>query len=150
MNLEQTINEQLKEAIKSGDKLRLETIRSIRASIIEFNKSGLNREMNADDELKILQTAAKRRKDAIELYIKGNRNDLADKEKLELGIITEFLPAQMSEEDIITVVDQLIRQSDAKGIQDLGKIMGPAMKELKGKADGALVQKIVKSRLENL
>ena len=97
-----------------------------------------------------MQTPSKRRKDAIELYLKGNRNDLADKEKLELEIISEFLPAQMSEEDIIKVVDQLIIQSGAKSMQDLGKIMGPAMKELKGKADGALVQKIVKSRLENL
>jgi uncharacterized protein YqeY len=140
----------LKDAIKNSDKLRMETLRSIRASIIEFNKSGIGREMNPDDELKLLQTASKRRKDAIELYEKGNRPELAEKEKQELVIITEFLPAQLPEDEVIKIIDALITQTGAAGMQDLGKVMGPAMKELKGKADGGLVQSLVKSRLENI
>ena len=90
MNLEKTITEELKKAIKLGSKLRMETLRSLRATIIEFNKSGIGREMNDDDELKILQSAAKQRRDAIELYEKAGRTELSDKEKAELVIITEL------------------------------------------------------------
>lgn len=149
MGLEQIINDELKNAIKSGDKLRMETIRSIRAGIIEFNKSGAAREMNPEDELKLLQSAAKKRKDAIELYEKGGRQDLADKEKSELEIIREFLPKQMSEDDVRNVIKKIFDDIKPEGLKDLGKVMGASMKELKGKADGALVQNIVKELLGN-
>ncbi len=147
MSLETIINEQLKNAIKSGDKIRLETIRSLRASIIEFNKSGANREMNNDDELKILKSAAKKRKDAIEMYEKGGRMELAEKEKQELEIINSFLPEQTSEEEIKNVVLKTIQYENAEGIKDMGKVMGTVMKELKGKADGNLVRQIVQTEL---
>jgi uncharacterized protein YqeY len=147
MGLEQKINEELKNAIKSGDKVRLETIRSIRAAIIEFNKSGAGREMNSDDELKILQSAAKKRKDAIALYEQGNRQELADKEKQELTIIEEFLPKQIPDDEIKEVIRKVIADVGANDIKDLGKVMGQAMKELKGKADGAKVQQFVRDLL---
>jgi len=147
MSLEAIINEQLKDAIKSGDKIRLETIRSLRASIIEFNKSGANREMNNDDELKILKSAAKKRKDAIEMYEKGGRTELAEKEKQELEIINSFLPKQASEEEIKNVVLKTIQNVNAEGIKDMGKVMGTVMKELKGKADGNIVRQIVQTEL---
>ena len=147
MNFEEKINNELKAAIKSGDKLRMETIRSLRAAIIEFNKSGVNRELNSDDELKILQNAAKKRKDAIELYEKGNRQDLADKERSELLIINELLPEQMSAEAIKLVIKKIIADTGASGMKDIGKVMGASMKELKGQAEGAVVQQIVKNLL---
>ena len=147
MGLETIINTQLKEAIKSGDKTRIETIRSLRASIIEFNKSGVGREMNDDDELKILKSAAKRRKDAIEMYVKGGRMELAEKEKQELEIINSFLPEQASEEEIKNIVSRTIQSVNAEGMKDMGKVMGIVMKELKGKADGNLVRQIVQSEL---
>jgi uncharacterized protein YqeY len=147
MNLEQQISEELKLALKSGDKIRLETIRSIRASIIEFNKSGAGREMNHDDEIKILNSLAKRRKDAIQLYEQGKRQDLADQEKSELKIIEEFLPQQMSAEEIKLILSKLIEEVGAKELKDLGKVMGRAMKELSGKADGNTVQAMVKQML---
>jgi len=147
MGLEEKINEELKAAIKSGNKLRMETLRSIRASIIEFNKSGLNRTMNEDDEMKLLMTNAKKRRDAIELYEKGNRQDLADKEKSELTIIEEFLPAKISEEEVRQFVLKVISDTNAEGLKDIGRVMGPVMKELKGKADGNLVQQMVKNLL---
>lgn len=150
MNLETTINDELKNAIKQSDKLRMETLRSLRATIIEFNKSGIGREMNDDDELKILQSAAKKRRDAIELYEKAGRTELSDKEKAELVIITEFLPKQLSEEDVKTIITKVISETGATGFKDMGKVMGATMKELKGKADGNLVQTLVKSGLENL
>ncbi|MFA6571174.1 MAG: GatB/YqeY domain-containing protein [Bacteroidota bacterium] len=147
MNLETKINEELKNAIKSGDKIRLETIRSLRAGIIEFNKSGAGREMNEADELKILQLNAKRRRDAIALYEQGGRTDLVEKEKAELAIIEEFLPKQMSEVEVKEIITNVISESGATDLKDMGKVMGASMKQLQGKADGNLVQKIVKELL---
>jgi len=147
MNLEPKINEELKQAIKSGDKLRMETLRSVRASIIEFNKSGIGREMNEEDEIKLLQNAAKRRRDAIELYEKGNRQDLADKEKAELVILSEFLPKQISETEAKAIVQKIAAEVGATEMKDLGRVMGQVMKELKGKYDGAKVQALVREIL---
>ena len=147
MNFEQKINEEMKAAMKSGDKLRLETIRSIRAGILEFQKSGIDREMNEQDAQKILLSGAKKRKDAIEMYSQANRKDLADKEAAELKIIEEFLPKQMTEDEITEFVTNFIAEVGAEGMQHLGKVMGPAMKQLTGKADGSTVQRIVKELL---
>ena len=149
MTFEEKINEELKLATKSGDKVRLETIRSIRAAIIEFKKSGIDREMNSDDELKILGNQAKRRKDAIEMFEKGNRFDLVEKEKAELAIIEEFLPKQLADEEIMDICKKIINDSGVTHVKDFGKVMGIAMKELKGKADGAKVQSILKSLLSS-
>lgn len=147
MDFEKTINEQLKKATLGGDKIRMETLRSLRAQIIEFNKSGAGRDMNEDDALKILKSAAKKRRDAITMYEKGNRQDLVDKEKAELAIIEEFLPEQMGVDEIRKFVSGKISEIGAEGMKDMGKVMGIAMKELKGKADGGAVKDIVKELL---
>lgn len=147
MNLEEKVNEALKKAIKDGNKVRMDTLRSIRASIIEFNKSGIGRAITPDDELKILQSAIKKRKDAIELYEKGGRQELADREKEEIKIIQEFLPAQLSEDEVRSVVKKIITELNANSLKDLGKVMGKAMHELRGKAEGSLVQSIAKELL---
>lgn len=147
MNLEEKVSEELKKAIKEGDQVRMDVLRSIRAAILEFKKSGINREMNEEDEIKILNSLAKKRKEAIELYEKGGRTDLADKEKKELEVIQSFLPAQMSEEEIRNFLVNIINELNAQSPSDLGKVMGRAMKELKGKADGSLVQQIAKELL---
>lgn len=144
---EQKINEELKSAMKSGDKIRLNTIRSIRAAILEFQKSGIDREINQEDFFKILNSAAKKRKDSIELYTAANRKDLADIESNELKIIEEFLPEKMSENDISDFIKEFIKNVSAEGMKDFAKVIGPVMKELKGKADGSFVQKLVKELL---
>ncbi len=149
MNLEERINEELKNSIKSGDKIRMETLRSIRAAIIEFNKSGAGRELNEEDGLKILNSNAKKRKDAIVLYEQGNRSDLADKEKQELKIIEEFLPQQLSDDEVKNIIKKIKEEVGASDIKDLGKVMGPVMKELKGKADGGKVQQFVREMLSS-
>ncbi len=149
MNLEQTITEQMKAAMKSGDKLRLETVRSIRAAILEFNTSGVGRPMNDDDEVKLLQKLAKKRKDAMEIFRANGRNEAADKEQAELAILEEFLPTMLDEAEIKTVVERVIADTGATTQKDFGKVIGAAMKELKGKADGTLVQTVVKSLLGN-
>lgn len=147
MSLTETINQQLKAAMLASDKIRLETLRSIRALILEFEKSGVDRAMTSEDEIKILTSAAKKRKDAIEAYDAAGRTEAADKERLELTIIQEFLPAQMSDDAIRAELQSVIAAIGATSPSDVGKVMGAAMKTLKGKADGTVIQRIAKELL---
>jgi uncharacterized protein len=147
MTLAETINQQMKAAMLAADKLRLETLRSIRALILEFEKSGIDRAMTPDDEVKILLSAAKKRRDAIEAFDNAGRTEAADKERAELAIIQEFLPAQMSEDDVRAELRAIITTVGATGPGDVGKVMGAAMKTLKGKADGGMIQRIAKDLL---
>jgi uncharacterized protein len=147
MDLTQRIINDLKTAMKSGDKLRLETLRMVRAQILEFEKKGLDRPMNEDDELSILSAAAKRRKEAIEQFKNAGRVDLAEKETKELEIITEYLPKQLSREEARTIVSNLVKQSGALSVKEMGKVMPLAMKELKGKVDSALISELVRQNL---
>ncbi len=149
MTFEQQINEDLKESMKSGDKLRLETLRSLRASIIEFSKSGTGKDMSEEDAQKILLNASKKRKDAIEMYKQAGRQDLLEKEESELAIIAAYLPEQLSESEIVDALKLIIQQVGAEGPKDMGKVMGLAMKELRGKADGTLVQQCLKQLLQS-
>jgi len=146
--IKEKINDLMKEAMKSGDKLKLETLRSIRAAFIEFDKSGSGKELTEEEEIKIINSLTKKRKESIEIFEKANRLDLAEKEKKELEILLSFLPQQLSEEEIAKKLDEIIAQVGAKDSKDFGKVMGVAMKEFKGRADGKVVQSILKSKLE--
>lgn len=150
MGLSEVIVEQMKVAMKNGDKVRLETLRSLRAAILEFETAAVQKEFSAEEEVKLLLSASKKRKDAIEMYTNANRADLAEKEQLELSIIQEFLPKQLDRSEISKIISQIISDVNAEGIKDKGKVMGPAMKSLRGKADGNLVQEIVAELLESL
>ena len=99
MSLSEKINSDLKDAMKSGDSVRLQTIRSIRAQILEFEKSGSGKKLDTEEEIKLLSTSAKKRKEAIEEYQKAGRNDLAANEEAELKIIMSYLPKQLSGEE---------------------------------------------------
>jgi uncharacterized protein YqeY len=145
MGLKDKINQDLKDAMKSGDKLKLETIRSVRALILEFEKSGTGKELTPDDEIKMLSTAAKKRKDAIEQYRNAGREELAAKEEAELKILQEYMPKQLSEEEILSEVKRIAASVNASAKEDFPKLMPAVMKELKGKADG----KAVKTAVEN-
>lgn len=147
MNLRDKINEDLKSAMKSGNKIRLETVRSIRALILEFEKSGTGKELNQEEELKLLTSAAKRRKDSIEQYSKAGRNDLAEREEEELKIIQEYLPKQLSEEEISFEVKKIAGEIGAGTKDDFPRLMPQVMKELKGKADGKVVKLVVEKYL---
>lgn len=147
MNLKEKINQDLKEAMKSGDKLKLETIRSIRALILEFEKSGAGREINQDDEVKMLSTAVKKRKDSIEQFRNAGREELALKEEKELGILLNYLPKQLGEDEITFEVKRIASEIGAKSKEDFPKLMPLVMKELKGKAEGKLVKSVVEKIL---
>jgi uncharacterized protein YqeY len=150
MSLQEKINEDLKSAMKAGEKIRTETLRSLRAGIIEFEKSGAGRAMSPDDEMKILTTNAKKRREAIEFYDKNNRPELAEKERAELAVIQAYLPQQLTREEVSVRVADVIRELGAAGPQDANKVMPVLMKEMKGKADGKLVQELVKEQLAAL
>ncbi len=134
----------LTNAMKSGDKLKTETLRMLRAQILEFEKSGAGREMNADDDMKILLSSVKKRKDSIEMYEKANRMDLADKELKEIEIVQAYLPKQMSREEAEVIITKII--ADA-GTKELSKVMPLVMKELKGKLEGKVINEIVKLKI---
>ncbi|MEJ2505032.1 MAG: GatB/YqeY domain-containing protein [Ignavibacteriaceae bacterium] len=147
MNLKEKVNEDLKEALKSGDKIRLQTIRSIRALILEFEKSGSGKEFNEEEEIKLLSSAAKKRKESIEQYKNAGRNDLAQNEEAELNIIMGYLPKQLDEKEIENKIREIAKELGAETKADFGKLMSAAMKELKGKADGKVVKLIVEKVL---
>lgn len=143
MSLKDRINTDLKDAMKSGNKIRLETIRSIRALILEFEKSGTGKEFTAEEEIKMLSTAAKKRKESIELFRNGGREELAKKEEAELEVIMDYLPKQLSESEILEIVKKVASEVGASTKADFGKLMPNVMKETKGKADGKTVKTIV-------
>ncbi len=147
MSLESQISKDITIAMKAGDKLRTETLRMLRAQFIELNKRGLNREISPEEELQLLTTAAKKRKEAIEEFTKAGRTEMAEKEKNELLIIQEYLPKQLEKEEVIAVVKKIIVDTGAGSQKDFGKVMPLVMKELKGKADGKIIQEIVKELL---
>jgi hypothetical protein len=149
MNLKDKINEDLKSAMKSGDKLRLETIRSIRALILEFEKSGKGNELNADEELKMLNGAVKKRRDSIEQFSLAGRTELAQKEEAELNILMSYMPKQLTEEEVYIEVKRIAEEIQANGKEDFPKLMSKAAQMLKGKTDGKIVKAKVDKYLEN-
>ncbi len=146
MDLKDKINNDLKEALKSGDKLRLKTVRSIRALILEFEKSGTNKEFNEEEEIKLLSSAAKKRREAIEEYNKAGRKDLTSIEEEELKVILSYLPKQLTEEEILSEVKALAEEIGASGKADFPKLMQASIKKLKGQAEG----KAIKAAVEKL
>lgn len=147
MGLREKINEDMKTAMKSGDKVRLETIRSVRALILEFDKSGANRELTPEDEIAMLSTAVKKRKESVEMFTNAGRMDLAEKETAELKILQEYLPKQLSEDEVIQEIKTIAVEVNASTKADFGKLMPAAMKSLKGKADGKVVKSLVEKFL---
>lgn len=147
MDYVQLINDQIKSAMIAKETLRLETLRSIRAGIIEFEKNGSGKSLDEESFLKIVQTGVKKRKDSIAQYESANRPELAEKEKTELAILMEFMPQQMGEEEVRSVVQTIATEIGATSQADFPKLIGAVMKQLKGKADGSLIQQTVKSIL---
>ncbi len=143
------LQSQLKESMMAKDTEKTSVLRMLISAITyyEIQKGGAGYEANDEDVLTVIQKEAKQRKDSISEYEKANRQDLADKEKSELKMLQEYLPKQLSEEEIKELVKQTISQTGASNIQDLGKVMGQLAPQTKGKADGAVVSRIVREEL---
>jgi uncharacterized protein YqeY len=147
MTLNERIAEDMKTALKDGERTKLETLRTVRAQILELSKRGTDNPVTADDEVNVLRTAIKKRKEAIELYTQAGRMDLAEKESRELEIIQSYLPKQLDAGEIEREVERILKTVGILSPRDFGKAMGAVMKELKGKAEGGMVQDVVKRKL---
>lgn len=150
MSINQKILDDIKRAMKAKDADRLRVLRSLKSKLMEkeiSERKGGEASISDDQAVDVLMKAAKQRKESIEQYEKGGRDDLADVEKKELEVIESYLPDMMDEEEIREVVQKKIDELGASGMQDMGKVMGALMDELKGKAEGSLVSSVVRQEL---
>ena len=149
MNLKDVIQEDMKAAMRGKEEMRLSTIRMLKSAIqyYEIQKGGAGYEATDEDVVEVAGREIKKRKEAIELYEKGNRQELADKEKAEMEVLQKYLPEQMSEDDVKKLIDDAIASTGASTMQDMGKVMGILSPQIKGKADGGMVSSLVRSKL---
>jgi hypothetical protein len=150
MSLKEIIDADIKAAMKAKDKIRLETVRSIKKFILEKEVSLRpqgQESLTPEQEVEILVQQAKQRRDSIEQFKTAGRTDLVDKEAQELAIIETYLPQQLSEEQLKEIIGEIIVTLGATSPKDLGKVMGTAIKQLKGQADGKKIEQIVKEKL---
>jgi uncharacterized protein YqeY len=146
MSILERLTEEMKEAMKSGEKERLSTIRLLRGQIkdAEINKRAA---LTDDEELTVLNNAAKKRKESIEAFSAAGRADLAEKERAELTVIQSYLPSPLTDEEIETIVNEAIAAAAAQTIKDLGKVMPLVVAKTKGRADGKVVSDLVRKKL---
>ncbi|MBS2100324.1 GatB/YqeY domain-containing protein [Carboxylicivirga linearis] len=148
MSLEVTLNNDIKEAMKAKDRVRLEALRGVKKEVLEAKTAkGGGGELDDTAIVKIIQKMVKQRKDAAALYKEQNREDLAEKELEEVVAISGYLPAQMSKDELTAAVKAIIEKTGATSMKEMGKVMGVASKELAGKADGKDISAVVKELL---
>lgn len=148
MSLEQLINSDIKTAMLAKDKASLRTLRAIKSQIILAKTAeGASGEMGKATEIKMLSKMVKQRKDSLEIYHTQGRDELAAKEEEEIGVIENYLPKQLSTEELTTVLQKIIADTGASSMRDMGKVMGMASKQFAGKADGKTISTIVKQLL---
>lgn len=147
--LKQKLRDELKQSMLAKNVLKTSVLRLLLSAInyYEIQKGGAGYEATDEDVLQVIQKEAKQRKDSIEEFKKAARQELVDKEAKELEMLQAYLPQQMNEEEIKKLAIDAIKETNAKGMQDIGKIMGLLMPKVKGKADGSLVSKIVREEL---
>lgn len=146
MSLEEKLFEEMKQAMKTNDKIRLSTIRMIRSS--SKNKEiELRRKLEDEDIFKVIQGMVRKGEESVEQFQAGGRNDLVEKEKMEIEILKSFLPQPIPQEEIIKIIDETIQETQSSSLKDLGKVMKAVMPRLGGKADGKVINQLVKERL---
>ncbi|MGB8704708.1 MAG: GatB/YqeY domain-containing protein [Gillisia sp.] len=148
MSLQDEVMTEMKAAMRAKDSVKLEALRAIKGQILLANTESSSKDgLSQEEELKLLQKLVKQRKDSAAIYKEQGREDLAEPELAQAAVIEQFLPEQMSEDEIANKVDEIIAKTGASGMQDMGKVMGMASKELAGKADGKTISMIVKRKL---
>lgn len=141
--------EQIKVAMKAKDTVALESLRAIKSALLLESTSGSGKEISEEDEIRLVQKLVKQRKDSAAIFIEQGRKDLADPELAQVAVIEQFLPEQLTEEEVEKVVIQTIDATGASDMKDMGKVMGIVSKELAGQADGKLISTIVKQKLSS-
>ncbi|GAB2766464.1 GatB/YqeY domain-containing protein [Salinimicrobium soli] len=148
MSLQEKVMTEMKAAMRAKDTIKLEALRAVKSAILLAQTESAGKDgLSEDDELKLLQKLVKQRRESAAIYTEQGRADLAQPEIDQALVIQSFLPEQMSEEEIEKKVEEIIQRTGASGMQDMGKVMGVASKELAGKADGKTISNIVKQKL---
>lgn len=146
-NLEIKIMSDLKDAMKSKNQAALRGIRAIKAALLLSKTDGSGKELNEADEIKMIQKLVKQRQDSLDIFKTQGREDLAVIEEEEIQILQNYLPEQLNEDQIIKIVEQIIQDTQAEGMKDMGKVMGIASKKVAGKADGKTLADLIKKLL---
>ena len=146
MSLEEKLVEEMKQAMKSNDKLRLSTIRMIR-SALKNKEIELKKKLEDEEVIKVIQVMVRKGEESVEQFQTGGRVDLVEKEKKEIEILKSFLPQPLSQEELLKIIDQSIQETQASSPKDIGKVMKSIMPKIGGKADGKLINQLVKERL---
>ena len=150
MSLQDKVMAEMKDAMRAKDSNKLEALRAVKSAILLARTDASGKDgLSEDEELKLLQRLVKQRKESAAIYKEQGREDLAQPELDQAAVIEGFLPEQKSEQEIEVEVDKIISESGANGMQDMGKVMGMASKELAGRADGKTISAIVKKKLAN-
>tara|TARA_R110002072_G_scaffold69648_2_gene169061 strand:- start:108 stop:557 length:450 start_codon:yes stop_codon:yes gene_type:complete len=148
MSLQKQVMDKMKEAMKAKDTVALQALRAVKSAfLLAKTETGVQAELTEEQEIKIIQKQVKQRKDSAAIFLKQDRQDLAEPELAEIAVLEQFLPEALSEEKIEEVVVATIKKVGASGMQDMGKIMGIVSKELAGKADGKTISTLVKKNL---
>ena len=147
MSLELTINEAIKTAMREKDKVALDSLRAVKSQILLLKTEAKGADVSVEQEIAILQRMIKQRKDSYEQFVAQNRTDLAEVEAAQMKVIEQFLPAQLTTEELEAEIKKIIAETGAESIKDLGKVMGTASKALAGKSDGKSISEMVKKLL---
>jgi len=148
MKIEEKINESIKDSMKEKNRLRLDSLRAIKSAIlIEKTKSGSKDQIEESVVLKILQKMVKQRNDSAKIYLEQNRKELAEVEVSQANIISEFLPTQLSESELLEMIDKVIEEVSAESMKDMGKVISIVNKRVSGQAEGGVIAEIVKKKL---
>lgn len=147
MSLEDTINEAIKSAMREKDKVALDSLRAVKSQILLLKTEGKGGEVSAEQEIAILQRMIKQRKDSYEQFAAQGRNDLAEVEDAQMKVIEQFLPKQLTPEELETEMKAIIAETGAETLKDLGKVMGVASRTLGGKSDGKSISEMAKKLL---
>jgi hypothetical protein len=146
MSLEERLVEEMKQAMKSNEKLRLSTIRMIR-SALKNKEIELRKKLEDEEVVKVIQAMVRKGEESVEQFQTGGRTDLVEKEKKEIEILKSFLPQPLTHEEILKIIDQSIQETQASSPKDIGKVMKSVMPKIGGKADGKLINQLVKEKL---
>jgi hypothetical protein len=146
MGLEERLVDEMKQAMRSSDKVRLSTIRMIRTAV-KNKEIELRKKLDDEEIQRVIQGMLRRNEESIEQFRLGGRMDLVDKESQEGDILKSYLPQALSTEEILKVIDESIQETQASSLKDLGKVMKSVMPKLTGKADGKVINQLVKERL---
>jgi uncharacterized protein len=148
MSLQNTINEEIKNAMRAKDTMSLEALRAVKSAILmALTETGSKDELSSEEEIKLLQRLVKQRKDSASIYEQQGRKDLAEPELLQAAVIEKFLPKQLTEAEVEVAVAQIIAENGFSGMASMGQLMGIASKQLAGSADGKTISTIVKKLL---